>query len=108
MQRGSPERPEMNHQKLTIYFFLIGLAGFVLGLIVAPNDEATERHIRAQQAYIAYLENYVPTFKELQIMVGAEPDGIVGPNTIEKWEKKICDQYAIESFNRMAGDTNGK
>ena len=46
----------------------------------------------------------VPTFIELQNMVGAEPDGIIGPNTIARWEREICNQYAREAMARMAGE----
>lgn len=92
----------MNFRKLTTYFFVVGIAGYLLGLITAPNDDVADRHIQAQQAYIYYLENHIPTFREFQKKVGAEQDGIIGPNTIAKWERKICDQYAIESMNRMA------
>lgn len=71
------------------------------------RNGAAERHIKVQQAHINYLMNHAPTFRELQEKVGAEPDGIIGPNTIALWDKAICDQYAIESFNQMARDTKG-
>ena len=33
---------------------------------------------------------------ELQRAVGAEPDGIVGPNTIAKWERAYANQEAAK------------
>jgi len=69
------------------------------------KDYTAERQVKAQQAHINYLMNHVPTFRELQEKVGAEPDGIIGPNTIALWDKAICDQYAIESMERMSGDS---
>lgn len=80
----------MTRPKLILSMLLIGLTCFVLGLIV--DDEVAERHIQAQQKALGR----VPTFKELQEMVGAEPDGIIGPNTIAKWDEKICQQEADE------------
>lgn len=92
----------MSFRKLTTYFFLVGIASYLLGLITAPNDDVADRHIQAQQAYIYYLENHIPTFREFQKKVGAEQDGIIGKDTLEKWDKAICQQAAIESMNRMA------
>ena len=42
------------------------------------------------------VETRIPTFKDVQRMVGAEPDGIIGPETIAKWDKAVCNQYANE------------
>jgi len=58
-----------------------------------------ERHITVLQKAL----DRTPTIKEIQRRVGAEPDGIIGPNTIALWKKVINDQYAVESFERMAG-----
>lgn len=40
------------------------------------------------------------TIEEIQILVGAEVDGILGPNTLKKWDKALCDQSAAE-YNYM-------
>jgi len=60
--------------------------------------QIAERYIKAQQEAL----DKVPTFREIQRMVGAKEDGIIGPNTIAKWEKAICNQYAIEAMEKMA------
>lgn len=65
-----------------------------------------DRHIAEQQEAL----DRVPSFKELQKMVGAKPDGKIckmwnvpgHSETLEKWERKICDQYAIEAIEKMA------
>ena len=88
----------MTRSKLIIYLLLIGLTGYLLGLITP--DQAADRHIANQQAAL----NRVPTFRQLQRMVGAIEDGIIGPNTLALWEEVICNQYAIEAMERMAGD----
>ena len=36
----------------------------------------------------------IPTITELQLMVGAEPDGIIGKETLRLWETALCNQYA--------------
>ena len=47
----------------------------------------------------------VPTVEELQQRLvnqgyAVEIDGIVGPETLKQWNRYICDQYAIEAFER--------
>lgn len=64
-------------------------------------DPTAERQI----AVIQKVLDRCPTIKDIQQRIGAKEDGIVGPNTISLWKKAINNQYAIESFNRMAGDT---
>lgn len=44
-------------------------------------------------------ENYpepfkIPSVADIQRAVGAEPDGIVGPETLSKWDEAIFNQYA--------------
>jgi len=46
--------------------------------------------------------NYIKSVRELQEQVGAEPDGIVGPETIKKLDRAYCDQEAVKMFRRMA------
>lgn len=38
--------------------------------------------------------DYIKSVKELQQQVGAVPDGIIGKETLGKWDKAICDKYA--------------
>ena len=40
------------------------------------------------------LKPELPTIVEVQTMVGAVPDGKLGPETQAKWDRFICDQYA--------------
>ena len=47
----------------------------------------------------------VPTIEEIQRLVGANPDGKLGPETKAKWDRAICDQYAAKYFT--AKDTEG-
>ena len=42
---------------------------------------------------------YVPSPTELQIIVGAEPDGIIGPDSMAKWELYYGNQSAYVSIN---------
>lgn len=82
---------------------ILAVAVLVLaGLFANDRKEIIlqERYIVEQQKAL----DRVPTIKELQHKVGAEEDGVVGPNTIALWKKAINNQYAIESFARMAGD----
>ena len=88
----------MTYSKFIIYLLLIGLTGYLLGLMTP--DQVAERHIADQQTAL----NRVPTFRQLQRMVGAVEDGVIGPNTIALWGNALCNQYAIEAMERMAGD----
>lgn len=57
-----------------------------------------ERHIANQQQAL----DRVPSFRQLQRMVGAVEDGVIGPNTIALWDLAICNQVAIEAMERMS------
>lgn len=89
--------------KLKLYLTVLVLTAFLFGLICGMQarrypDPFAERHIVAQQAAL----DRTPTIKEIQRKVGAKEDGIVGPETLAKWDEAICTQYAIESIERMA------
>lgn len=84
---------------ITLIFAAVLALDFMAVVRARKIINVQERHIAEQQKAL----DRVPTFTELQEMVGAEPDGIIGPNTIEKWERKICGQYAVEAIDRMAG-----
>lgn len=45
----------------------------------------------------------LPTIQEVQERIGVKPDGIVGKETLEAWDKYICDQYAIEDYEKTFG-----
>jgi len=42
------------------------------------------------------VKKQIPTIKEIQEMVGAEPDGIIGHETLKKWDAALCNQYASQ------------
>ena len=52
-------------------------------------------------------KQYIPTKIELQTRLKAkgyydgEIDGKIGKETLEQWERYICDRYAQESFKEM-------
>ena len=50
------------------------------------------------------VEKRIVTVKEVQEMVGAEPDGIIGPETIEKWIYALNNQDAAK-FDYMYQET---
>lgn len=43
---------------------------------------------------------YIPSLPELQQIVGAEPDGIYGPETKEKWDLYFGQQSADVHINK--------
>ena len=39
----------------------------------------------------------IPTVEDIQRLVGCEKiDGKIGPETLAKWDRAICDQYATQ------------
>lgn len=48
-------------------------------------------------------EPRIPSIIELQEAVGAEPDGIVGPDTIAKWDKAYANQEAAKFMTPSGG-----
>lgn len=86
----------MKYIIITLIFAGVFWFAYWLGRQARP-DEIAERHIATQQKAL----DRIPTFKEIQHKVGAEPDGIIGPDTIAKWDKAICNQEAVNSINRM-------
>ena len=46
-------------------------------------------------------ENKIPTFREIQELVGAKVDGVIGKETLRLWDEKLCDQHAAEAFKEM-------
>jgi len=81
---------------------LIFAGSFWFGYWISSQarDDVAERQIAAQQKAL----DRIPTFKELQRKVGAEPDGIIGPKSIALWDKAICQQEFEESIALMSGD----
>jgi len=67
----------------------------VLVLLVACIGLATERvhHVKQIETLMAEV-NHIPTIADIQIMVGAEPDGVIGDETKSKWNVAVCNQYA--------------
>ncbi len=82
---------------------LIGvIIGTILGCVVGGHIA-----IKIQtQAWQDEFDNYIPTKYQLQERLcnqgyTVEIDGFIGPNTLEQWERYICDQYAIKAFERI-------
>jgi len=41
----------------------------------------------------------VPTIQQIQQLIGCEKiDGKIGPETLDKWNRAVCDQYAKPYF----------
>lgn len=94
------ENLETEVRKIITLIFLV-IAAFAYFCSTQARYFTAERQIAAQQKAL----DRVPTIKEIQRKVGAKEDGVVEPNTIALWERAINNQYAVESFNRMARDT---
>jgi len=50
------------------------------------------------------VETNVRSLAEIQEIIGAEPDGIYGPETKAKWDAAINNQYAITSMRRQTSN----
>lgn len=71
----------MIKRTIGITTFLITTLGIILVycILCAKNVELERER--------DYWRDRIPTITEIQEQVGAEPDGIIGPETIEKWHK---------------------
>ena len=88
MKQGCTDKAYQAY-KLIIWILLIALVLF----IVYPTD----RDSRATEGSFA---GKIPTVEEIQILVGVEPDGIPGPNTIKAWKLAENNQHAAR-YNYM-------
>lgn len=90
---------------IIIFIMLLVLAGIVGSYEAKCFDYQVyialrDRHIAEQQVAL----DRIPTIKQLQKMVGAEPDGVIGPNTIKLWEKAINNQEYKKMIERMSNE----
>jgi len=77
----------MKTEKNARYLFIgILLGGLITLLVMTCITEA---------------DKPVPSLSEIQAMVGAEPDGVYGPETKEKWDMAVCERYAAEAFRNV-------
>ena len=49
------------------------------------------------------VQRQVPSLAEIQELVGAEPDGIYGPETKAKWDRKTFNRFAAKFMTRTGG-----
>jgi len=77
---------------------IIATIGLVIILAIGIGSGLNQIDKKTQALYrqASKQPSAIPTIQELQIMVGAEPDSIVGPNTIRLWNKAICEQEAAK------------
>jgi hypothetical protein len=69
----------------SVLFFVIGFCAVTHWKTTNPTTE---------QAIWDANTMPLPTIRQVQQAVGAEPDGIIGPETIRLWDLAICQQYA--------------
>ena len=69
--------------KLEIIVAIMCLVSFGAGLLLRPVSWTTPD------------AEWIPSPKELQEVIGVEPDGIIGPRTLAAWEKYYCNQCGI-------------
>ncbi|MGA2324310.1 MAG: hypothetical protein ABSG22_10725 [Sedimentisphaerales bacterium] len=51
----------------------------------------------------------IPTIEEIQQLIGCEKiDGKIGPETIAKWNRMVCDQYAQPYFKKQTINSKNK
>ena len=94
----------MKH-KLIILILLIAVAcvGYTKGRMDANNcRDATEAALSRRTGGAVL---FVPTIKEIQVLVGAEPDGQLGPETQRLWERALHNQMAAK-YMTETGEPN--
>ena len=88
----------------------ICLAMFLLGCVVwyyaAIGIMCKIKHVPPPKAATSVSPAGVGSLlpiKEVQLIVGAEPDGKLGPETQEKWDAYICDHHATRAMRMAKG-----
>ena len=84
-------------KKLLSIIIFTALLGIVFGFCLCFYWHNWDSNQRYKQGYFDGY-SFIKPIEDLQRQVGAEPDGIIGPNTIAKYEKALCDQYAEQSM----------
>ena len=69
-----------------------------LGIVFSYHLHGWNSNRRYKQGYFDGY-SFIKPIEDLQQQVGAVPDGIIGPNTIAKYEKALCNQYSTWMFN---------
>jgi len=70
----------------------IGLLLIVV-LVWVYGDKARLAQIADLEVEIAFLRK-LPSIMDIQERIGAKPDGILGRETQEKWDRIVFDRYA--------------
>ena len=79
----------------------IFIATCAILLVVATRWGAVLIEQEQQACYdIGYKDGkaYIPSIEEIQERIGAKPDGIIGPQTIKKWDAALGNQSADQYF----------
>jgi len=81
-----------------IYTMLIIATGFYIG-----RGYEVGKSVTSNQSPVTS----IPTIEDIQQLVGCEKiDGKIGPETLDKWNRAVCDQYAEPYFKNQK--VNGK
>jgi len=80
-------------RKITGDDIFLGISVVVILGIIAVYALICRKTVELEQQrdYWKAEAQKVPTIFEVQERIGAEPDGIIGPETIEKWNRAIID-----------------
>jgi len=78
-----------------LYVLLCGtLLGFGLGLEWQLGEPVVNESLTTEWQMWDANTMPIPTIEQIQQAVGSRVDGKIGKETLEKWDRAVCDLYA--------------
>ena len=81
---------------IVICFLLIAVLLFI-SLLITPHTEAGSGPL-PPLTHTLPASTFIMSLEEIQLIIGAKPDGIYGKETKEKWDSYLANQYASKWF----------
>jgi len=87
-------------KSVSIAFSVIVTVAALIGLGVVLSYRLNGWSMKLYKQGWADGYNYIKPIEDLQRQVGAEPDSIIGPNTIQRYKWALGNQYTEELTSR--------
>tara|TARA_R100000501_G_C2582623_1_gene85326 strand:+ start:79 stop:363 length:285 start_codon:yes stop_codon:yes gene_type:complete len=76
------------------------ITAFALGILACLSWQMANEVCKVEIVK-PQVETRVPSLADVQRMIGANPDGVYGQETKEKWNRAVCDQHAKDAWERL-------
>jgi flagellar basal body-associated protein FliL len=89
----------MKYYNIILITIAIILA-YALGLLTSKYLTYSSKGPAQPSSNVTPSGPVLPSIVEVQTIVGATPDGKLGRETQEKWDRYVCDQYGRKDYER--------